>query len=190
VRASASVFWAVRQRCHKLLQLARIEAGIAIEQVAHGRGPGQALPGVLAVDVDQLLAQLAQLRGGGGAAVDPGAALALAVDAAAKQQAVAGVEAGFLQPRHQRRRQVEFGADLGPGRAFAHHAGVGARAQCQLQRVDQDRLAGAGFAGQHGKAVRQVQLELAHDDEVAQGDAFEAHDPPSFQCSFLRSVSK
>jgi hypothetical protein len=39
------------------------------------------------------------------------------------------------------------------------------------------------------KPVRQVQLELAHDDEVAQGHAFEAHDPPSFQCSFLRSVS-
>jgi hypothetical protein len=35
---------------------------------------------VLAVDVDQGLAGLAQLRGGGGAAIDPGAALSLRVD--------------------------------------------------------------------------------------------------------------
>ena len=44
---------------------------------------------------------------------------------------------------------VELGADLGARRAFAHHAGIGARAQRELQRIDQDRLAGAGLAGQH-----------------------------------------
>jgi hypothetical protein len=49
-------------------------------------------------------------------------------------------------------RAVELGGDLAARRAFAHHAGVGARAQHQLQRVDQDGLAGAGFAGEHGEA--------------------------------------
>ena len=94
--------------------------------------------------------------------------------------------------RRQRRRQVEFGADVGARRAFAHHAGVGARAQRQLQRVDQDRLAGAGLAGQHAEAVGKLEFELAHDDEVAQGDALRGSwlKLPSFQCSFLRSVSK
>ncbi len=73
----------------------RPDAAIGIEQCPHGLGPRQALPGVLAMDVHQLLTQLAQLRGGGGAAVDPGPALALAVDAAAQQQAVFIAEARF-----------------------------------------------------------------------------------------------
>ena len=92
----------------------------------------------------------------------------------------------------QRGRQVELGADVGAGRAFAHHAGVGAGAQRQLQRVDEDGLARAGFAGEHAEAAGQVELELAHDHEVAQGDALQASCQylPSFQCSFLRSVSK
>jgi hypothetical protein len=56
-------------------------------------------------------------------------------------------------------RQVELGAQSARG-AFAHHAGIGARAQHQLQRVDQDGLAGAGLAGQHGEAGMQVQLQF------------------------------
>ena len=44
---------------------------------------------------------------------------------------------------------VELGADLGARRAFAHDAGVAAAAERELQRVDQDRLAGAGLAAQH-----------------------------------------
>ena len=51
--------------------------GIRVQQAAHRVRAGQALPGVLAVDVEQLLAHGAQLLGGGRAAVDPGAAFAL-----------------------------------------------------------------------------------------------------------------
>jgi hypothetical protein len=105
VRASASAFCAVHAIGARAAgALCRAGAGVGIEQVAHGIGPGEALPGVLAVDVDQAFAQLAQLGGGGRAAVDPRAALALAVDAAAQQQRVAGVETGFFEPRRQRRR--------------------------------------------------------------------------------------
>ncbi len=174
----------------ELLQRLGADAGIAVQQAAHFVGPGQALPGVLAMDVDQLFGQFAQLGGGRRAAVDPGPALALGVDAAAQEQAVLVFESGLLQPGRQRGRDVEFGADVGPRRAFAHHTGVGAGAQGQLQGVDEDRLAGAGFAGQDAEAARQVEIELADDDEVAQGDASEAHQLPSFQCSFMRRVSK
>ena len=97
------------------------------------------------------------------------------IDGAAQQQRVACVEAGLLQPGRERRRQVEFGADLGALRAFAHHGGLGARAECQLQRVDQDGFARARLAGEDGEAVAQVELQLADDDEVAQRDAFQAH---------------
>ena len=78
---------------------------------------------------------------------------------AAQQQrrvAVAGVEAGLGEPGAERRRRVELGADLGARRAFAHDAGVAAAAERELQRVDQDRLAGAGLAGQHGEAARRA----------------------------------
>ena len=55
--------------------------------------------------------------------------------------------------RRERRRRVELGADLGARRAFAHDAGVAAAAERELQRVDQDRLAGAGLAAQHREAA-------------------------------------
>ncbi len=155
-----------------------VGAGLLVEQRAHRGRPRQALPGMLAVDVDQLLAGLAQLAHGGRAAVDPGAALALGIDAAAQQQRVAcAVEAGLVQPAGQRRRRVELGRDLGARAAFAHQRGVAAAAQGQLQRVDQDRLACAGLAGQHREAGLQLHLELADDDHVAKRQAAQHLNP-------------
>jgi hypothetical protein len=56
---------------------------------------------VLAVDVDQHLAHFAQLRGGGGAAVDVGLAAAGIVDHPAQQHAaVLAGEFVFVQPGH------------------------------------------------------------------------------------------
>jgi hypothetical protein len=89
-RASASAAARPRQACHRRGQRGGVGAGLLVEQRAHGGRPRQALPGVLAVDVDQLLGGLAQLRHGGRAAVDPGAALALRIDAAAQQQLSSG----------------------------------------------------------------------------------------------------
>ena len=57
------------------------------------------------------------------------------------------------------------------GAAFAHHAGVAAAAQRQLQRIDQDRLARAGLAGQHREAGAAFHLELADDDHVPERQA-------------------
>ncbi|EWS54707.1 hypothetical protein X551_02468 [Methylibium sp. T29] len=187
-----------------------VEAGIAVEQAAHRVGPRQALPGVLPVDVDQVLARLAQLADGGRAAVDPRTALALGVERAAQQQGVVATvlfigEAGIGQPGPQRGRRVELGADLGARRALAHHAGVAAVAERELQRIDQDGLAGTGLAGERGEPGLQVELERGHDDEVAQGDALQhgvflsvpptaqecapSGSTPSFQCSLRRSVA-
>ena len=133
------------------------------------------------------------------AAVDPGAALALRVDRPAQQQpagvAGVGVEAGVVEPGGERRRRVELGADLGARRAFAHHAGVAAAAERELQRVDQDRLAGAGLAGQHREAGAELDLERVDDDEVAEreavqhGQACSDLDVPEAQCSLRRRVA-
>ena len=165
--------------------------GIAVEQLADGVGSRQALPGVLAVDVEQQIAQGAQLRGSGRAAVDEGTALAGRIDRAAQQQAALHVKTGFLQPGLGGGSRIKFGGNVAAAGAFAHHAGVGAGAQRQLQRVDQNRFACTGLAGQHRKAATQVQLECVDDHKIPQGDVRQGHaQAPSFQCIFLRKVSK
>ena len=79
-----------------------VDPRVRVEQGAHRGRARQALPGVLAVDVDQVVGRLAQLRDRRGAAVDPRAALALRVDrrgaAAAAGVAGVGVEAGVGEP--------------------------------------------------------------------------------------------
>jgi hypothetical protein len=117
-----------------------------------------------------------------------------------------------VQPVDQPGVGVELDAHVQALGAFAHGPGIGPVAQGELQSVDQYGFAGAGLAGQHGEACGQIDVERAHDHEVAQGDASQCHqrswkygsvvtdegvwkagmvqEPPSFQCSFLRSVSK
>jgi hypothetical protein len=153
-------------------QGAGVDAGLAVQELAGRRRAREALPGMLPVDVEQRVGQFAQLRHGGRAAVDPGAALALRIDGSAQQQRVVGLEAGFVEPGLQGRDGVELGADLGARRALAHDAGVAPAAERQLQRIDQDRLACAGLAGQHREAGLEIDFEAADDHEVPQ------HQPP------------
>ena len=63
-----------------------VNARISIEQAAHSFWTRQALPSVLPMNINQLLTQLAQLCGGGRAAIDPSTAFSGVVDRAAKQQ--------------------------------------------------------------------------------------------------------
>jgi len=60
------------------------DARIGVKQAAHGIWAREALPGVLAMNVEQHFAQGAQLGGSGWAAIDPCAAFALRVDAASQ----------------------------------------------------------------------------------------------------------
>jgi hypothetical protein len=136
---------------------------------------------MLAVDVDQVLGGLAQLRHGGRAAVDPGAALALRVDGAAQQQAVVvALEAGLVQPGASDggvSNSAVTSARVAPSRTSA---GIGAVAQRQLQRVDEDGLARAGLAGQHREAGVELELQLGDDDDdVAQGVSLRSTSAPS-----------
>jgi len=79
-------------------QLVGVDLGIGVEQVTHRVGPGQALPGVLSMDVDQLLADFAHLRGSGRAAIDPAAAFSLQVNRAAHQQGFIAIESRRFKP--------------------------------------------------------------------------------------------
>ena len=150
---------------------ARIAHGnLVVEQRALGVEFQQRLVRVLAVDVDEQFAQFAQLAGRRRDAVDVGLGAAGVVDHAAQQRAAfVGLELVLFQPDARGLGQREVGADVGLGRAFAHHACLTAAAKRELERVDQDRLAGAGLAGEHREAVRELELDRVDDDEVADG---------------------
>ena len=67
------------------------------------------------------------------------------------------------------------GREDGGGRrlvgAAAHQAGVGARAGGQTQRIEDDRLAGAGLAGERGQARPERQVEALDQDDIADAEA-------------------
>ena len=175
------------------------ESGVGVEQLALAVGAQQRLRCVLAVDVDQSLAELAQQRGGGRVAIHQRARAPLGVDHPAQQHAarVAG-ELALGQPGVERLAAAEACADVGARRAFADHAGVGAPAHRQRQGVEQDRLARAGLAGEHREARAELDVERIDDDEVAKSQR-EQHRGAgqlrerigsSCQFSLLRSVAK
>ena len=136
---------------------AEIRAGEGVEHVAlrGGRDEGPVL--VLAVDLDQLRRRLAERAEGRHAAVDPGPGAALGGDRAGQDHLAGGV----ALPHH------EAGLDQGLGRAGAHHAGVGPTAQHQLQRLDDQRLAGARLSGERRHAGPELQRQVLDHAEVA-----------------------
>ena len=112
------------------------QAGLTVQQGALRLGFQQGLMRMLAVDIDQHLAQLAQLRGGGGDAVDEGLGAASIVDHPAQQHpALVAREFIGRQPVAGRAVGGELGADIGLAGAVAHHAGIAAPAQRQHQRM-------------------------------------------------------
>ena len=56
---------------------------------------------------------------------------------------------------------------------MAHCGGVRACAAQEAQRIHQQRLAGTGFAGNHGQARAEFQFGMGHHGEIANGQAVE-----------------
>ena len=125
---------------------------------------------VLPMDVDQDLAQFLDLRKRCGPTVDVRARAASCFQDSAQHAhpglvgEVAGLEPG-LRPR--RPLEGELGTDLGPAAAFPHQAGVAALTKHQPERVDENGLARAGLAGEHGEAFLELEVQAVHDHEVA-----------------------
>jgi hypothetical protein len=61
----------------------------------------------------------------------------------------------------------ELGADAGLPGAGAEQQPVGAAAERKAEGIEQDRLAGAGLAGQHGQAGADLQVQAVDEDDVA-----------------------
>ena len=133
-----------------------IEVAEGIEQPAMGRGVDQRAVVMLAVDLDQRRAERSQRLHAHRLVVDEGAGAAVGELHAAQDQLVVGLDAVVGGERADRMvaRQFEGGGHLPLLGAVAHQRGVAARAERQREGIEQDRLAGAGLAGEHGQARR------------------------------------
>ncbi len=151
----------------------RREAGVRIEQRALGIGLEQGLVCMLAVNIDQPFARLAQLAERGRPAVDESARAPALVDHPPQQNRIGvALEFGCPQPSREfgQGLNIELGADVGAFATGTHHGGIAALAQRQRERIDQDGLAGSGFAGEHGETGVEFEFERIDDDKIADAE--------------------
>ena len=117
------------------------------------------------------LAELAQQPGRDRLVVDERAAAAVGLDDAADDQGLAGIEgeAVFIEQGGRRMigRDLEGDADRRLPLAGADEAAVGASAEGEAERVEQDRFPGPGLAGQHAEARSEFELERVDQHDVA-----------------------
>ena len=170
------------------------QPGVSIEQHPLRVATEQRLMGMLTVDIDQELTNLSHLLGSRRRAVDITARTAAGIEHPAQDQLVLGSEVVGGQPGDYLRQpaDLEGGCDLGPLATGAHDAGIGAVAERQRQRIDQDRLAGPGFPGQRAKTGGKLEFQPIDDDKVANRKVAQHQGPlgRSLQCSFWRSIAK
>ncbi len=134
-----------------------------------GGGVGQAHLVVLARHLHQHRARAAQQAHAHRLVVHEGARAAVARHHAAQHQLLLGLHP--LLAQHGVHgvvwRRGEAGDHGGLGRALAHEPRLRAHAQRQAQAVEQDGLAGAGLAGEHGQALAELQVEALDQHHVA-----------------------
>ena len=145
------------------------ERAEGVEQPAMGGDVDQRALVVLAVDLDQRGAERLQGLRAHRLVVDESAGAAVGELHAAQDQLVLGrdVVCRHQRARRMRGRQLEGGGHLALLGAVAHQRDVAARAQRQREGIEQDRLAGAGLAGQHRQAAREIDIEPIDQDDVA-----------------------
>ena len=129
---------------------------------------------MLAVDFDADRGDVAQDRGRDRGRAGKGPAAAVGLERPSQQQRLArlALDAMFGQQSVDRmaRRHLELGGHGGGFLAAAHQPGIGAGAERQAERVQQDRLAGAGLAGEHAEAGLELQLEPVDQHDVVDGE--------------------
>ena len=130
---------------------------------------------VLAVDLDRERADVAKQPGGHRRAADESAAAAVALQRAADDQRLAGLDCDPLLAEQRRwpddRTASSISADTAaPSSPERTSAGVGARAEREAERVEQDRLARAGLAGEHAEPRLELQLEPLDEHDVMDGE--------------------
>ncbi len=152
---------------------ARVELAERVEQIAVALGVEQAAVVVLAVDLDRQRPEIAEQASGRCGAGDEGAAAAVALERPADDQGLAcpGFDPLSVQQFARRMivRQRDLGRDRGAFLARANQPDVGPRAERKPERIEQDRLAGPGLAGEHAQARLEFELEPVDQHDVVDG---------------------
>ena len=144
------------------------------------------------MNIQQSRTQFAQLGCRGRYAVDPAPAFSGCVHGSAQQQFASCVESTFGKPALHVDGRDEFSAQVSPRSTLADQTGVCASAQDHLQGIDQNGFSSPRLTREGSKSRFEIDLQCFDDDEIAQGHALQRHgqEPPSFQRSFRRKVSK
>src|SRR5690606_24745827 len=130
------------------------------------------------MDVDQHLAQGAQLLQGDRLAVDIRLGFSIAADNAA-QQTFTGrfilLQVVFLEPfiGHTDLAGIKTGADVGALRALAYPLTIGSVTQSLPQCFEHNGFARAGFAGDNRHTRFQVQVQMIDQGEVLNAEMSE-----------------
>ena len=126
---------------------------------------------MLAMYLDQRLPELAQQAGRDRLIVDEGPAAAVGPHQPAHHQRVARLRGkaivGEQRVGGMGGRQLEGHAHRRLRLAAADQAAVRPRAKRQPERVEQDRLARPGFAGEHAEAAAELQVQRLDQHHVA-----------------------
>ena len=128
-----------------------------IEDLQLGGREHQAAVLVLAVEREQAARQLAQLADGDRATAEIGPRATVGADAA-RQHKLAGVHRKMLAA--QAFGELEHTLDVGLRRTRPDDPRARPPAEQEVQRMGQDRLAGAGLAGDHVEAADQLEAGL------------------------------
>ena len=124
---------------------------------------------VLAVDLHDLLRDGAHRLQADRLIVDEGAGAPVGELQAAQDEIA--VDRDVLRRRRTARRmigrEIEDGGHLALRLAGAHQRSVAAAAERERERVEQNRLAGAGLAGEHRQPRPEGEVEVVDEDDVA-----------------------
>ena len=139
-------------------------------------GPRQLLGLPLNGEIQQQRAQLLDLGPVDRHPIEPVAAaeplLAEAPLPAQQQFTVVGLQLLLLEPLQQGWGEAETGLDHATLRPLAQQAGAGSPQQ-RIERVQQDRLAGAGFTSEHRESAAELQLQPLNQSDVLEAQAGE-----------------
>ncbi len=146
-------------------------AAEGVEQLAMGAYVEQPVLLELALDLDQKIADLPHQSDARRGVGDEGAAAPIGAEDAAQHEGAVRrhrVEPMFGEegPDGVIRGQGEFGRDHRLRRAAPHQPALGPHAESEAKRVEQDRLAGAGLAGEDAQPGAEGELQPFDQHEI------------------------
>ena len=149
----------------------KVQAAKGIDQLAMRAWIDERAVVVLAMNFDQFAGDRPQPLRGQPLIVDESAAAAIRQLQAPQNKSAGSFYVLCLRRDHRLvvLRKFESRADLTLRRAVADQAAVAPGAKRQRKRVEKNRFAGAGLAGQNGKATVEFEIKLVDQNDVADG---------------------